>query len=332
MEKMAKINYSELTSEKINDFISTFSLKPLSRGYANTLGTALRRTLLSSITSCASFAVKINGVNHEFDILKGVREDIVELLGNIRQIRFIYNEELFEAPGSFVKIYFHTNKDGLITAGDIDFPSGLEIINPDLEIAHLFEGELEFELYIRAGRGFIDFEDNKRIIREYENRFESKIKSGQVLAIDSDFSPIKKISYEVEELNSASLVIEEELKLRIETDGTVTAKDALSHASQILIAHFQVIGNIENIEEINLFDSVKIEKENNEMRSMDIEKLELSVRSINALHRAGYRKVEDLLSLTEEEFSNIKNLGKKSVDDIMNKILLFKENLNKGEE
>ncbi|WP_338867190.1 DNA-directed RNA polymerase subunit alpha [[Mycoplasma] gypis] len=329
---MAKINYCELTSERINDFVTTFTAEPLSRGFAITLGTALRRTLLSSITSCAPFAVKINKVEHEFQVIEGVEEDVVTILQNLTNIRFTYNEELFK-DDSIVKISFSTKKQGAIYAGDITYPSGLKIVNPDQEIAHLSNGfDFEFEMYLRGGRGFVDFEENKTVIQNYGPRLESKIKDGQFLAVDSDFSPVKKVQIKTEELNSESLLVQEKLFLRIETDGTKEAKQALYEASQILIGHLQIIGNIDKLQEINIFKEEKIEKVVDEKTLVPIEKLDLTIRSLNALHRAGYKTVEDLLKLTEEELSNIKNLGKKSVEDILKKIGSWKEIYEKGDE
>ncbi|QJR43991.1 DNA-directed RNA polymerase subunit alpha [Mycoplasma miroungirhinis] len=332
MEKMTKIHYAELTTEKINEFDSTFSLQPLSRGFADTLGTALRRTLLSSITSCSIFAIKIANVHHEFEILSGIREDIVTLLSNLRHIRFKYIPELFDQPNTVIKVSFNFSGKKIIYAGDIQSDI-LEIVNTDLYIAEIEEGgQLQVDLFIKSGRGYVDFEENKKIVATLGSKLDSKITNGQILTVDSDFSPVKKISYEVKELNSSSTIIEEELILRVAVDGTIVAAEALSQASQILIAHLQIIGNVDNIQEIRLFEDVAQEKENNQMRSMDIEKLGLTIRSKNALHRAGYYKVDDLLNLTEDELSNIKNLGKKSVDDIVKKINTFRENLNKGDE
>ncbi|MGX9340777.1 DNA-directed RNA polymerase subunit alpha [Mycoplasma sp. 128] len=332
MEKMAKMNYSELNSERVDEFSSTFSLKPLSRGFANTLGTALRRTLLSSITSCAPFAIKINKVEHEFSTIDGIREDVVTLLQNLTKIRFTYNEELFN-KNQIVKVSFRSNKIGEVYARDIEFPSGLEIVNKDCYIADIQkDGDLEFDMFLRAGRGFVDFEDNKAYIQTLEQRLDSKIKSGQYLAVDSDFSPVKKISFQTIELNSSSALVEEELLMRVETDGTVEAREALSQASKILIAHLQVIGNVQNIEQIDLFEDEKIEKPVDDKLILPIEKLDLTIRSVNALHRAGYNTIDDLVKLSEDELGNIKNLGKKSVDDIIKKIQMWKESTNKGDE
>ncbi|WP_330463540.1 DNA-directed RNA polymerase subunit alpha [Metamycoplasma gateae] len=319
MEKIQKITYKELVAEKINDFNTTFVIEPLARGYANTMGTVLRRTLLSSITSVAPFAIKINNVEHEFQTISGLKEDAITLVRNIRNIRFVYNPELFENE-NLAKISFKSNKEGEIFAYDIPSVPGLDIVNKDQYIANIAKGgSLEFDLFLRKGRGFIDFEENKSVISHYGSRLESSIKNGQFLAIDSDFSPVKKCAISFEELNSSSKLIEERLKINIETDGTLQAKDAIEQAAKIIVAHFQIIGNIDALETVKLFEDNKEKKEKDIKSSIPIEKLNLTIRSLNALRRAKYNTVEEIIKLSDEDLSNIKNLGKKSIEDIIQK-------------
>lgn len=319
MEKIQKITYKELVAEKKDDFNTTFVIEPLMRGYGQTLGTVIRRTLLSSITTVAPFAIKINEVDHEFQTIKGIKEDAITLVANIRKIRFTYNPELFEEE-NLAKISFKTNKEGEVFASDIKDVPGLEIVNKDQYIATISKnGSLEFDLFLRSGRGFIDFEENKTVITEYGPKLESKIKHGQFLAMDSDFSPIKKVGFTVEELNSSSKTIEESLKIRVETDGTIEAQTAMEQAAKIIIAHFQIIGNIDALETIELFDESKEKKEKAPQASVSIEKLNLTIRSLNALRRAGYNTIDEIMKLSDEELSNIKNLGKKSVQDIIDR-------------
>lgn len=319
MEKIQKITYKELVAEKINDFNTTFVIEPLARGYANTMGTVLRRTLLSSITSVAPFAIRINNVEHEFQTISGLKEDAITLVRNIRNIRFVYNPELFETE-NLAKISFKSNKEGEIFAHDIPSVPGLDIVNKDQYIANIAKGgSLEFDLFLRKGRGFIDFEENKSVISHYGSRLESSIKNGQFLAIDSDFSPVKKCAISFEELNSSSKLIEERLKINIETDGTLQAKDAIEQAAKIIVAHFQIIGNIDALETVKLFEDNKEKKEKDIKSSIPIEKLNLTIRSLNALRRAKYNTVEEIIKLSDEDLSNIKNLGKKSIEDIIQK-------------
>ncbi|TPR53657.1 DNA-directed RNA polymerase subunit alpha [Metamycoplasma neophronis] len=319
MEKIQKITYKELVAEKTNDFNTTFVIEPLMRGFGNTIGTVIRRTLLSSITSVAPFAIKINNVEHEFQTISGIKEDAITLVANIRKIRFVYTPELFEKE-NLAKVSFKTNKEGEVYASEIESIPGLEIVNKDQYIANISKGgSLEFDLFLRTGRGFIDFEENKHVIDEYGPKLESKIKKGQYLAIDSDFSPIKKCGISFEDLNSSSKTIEERLKIHVETDGTIEAKDAMEQAAKIIVAHFQIIGNIDALETIELFDENKEKKEKAPKSSIPIEKLNLTIRSLNALRRSGYTSIDEIMKLSDEELSNIKNLGKKSVQDIIDR-------------
>ncbi len=318
MEKIQKITYKELVAEKTNDFNTTFVIEPLMRGFGNTIGTVIRRTLLSSITSVAPFAIKINNVEHEFQTISGIREDAITLVANIRKIRFVYKPELFGKDNLF-KVSFKANEEGEVFASQIE-SQGLEIVNKDQYIATISKGgSLEFDLFLRSGRGYIDFEENKSIISEYGPKLESKIKKGQFLAIDSDFSPVKKCGISVEDLNSSSKTIEERLKIHVETDGTIQSKEALEQAAKIIFAHFQIIGNFDALETIQLFEENKETKDKTPKMSVSIEKLNLTIRSLNALKRSGYNTVDEIMKLSDEELSNIKNLGKKSVQDIIDR-------------
>ncbi|BDX52586.1 DNA-directed RNA polymerase subunit alpha [Metamycoplasma equirhinis] len=322
MEKIQKITYKELVAEKESDFKTTFVIEPLMRGYGNTMGTVIRRTLLSSITSVAPFAIKINNVEHEFQTIPGIKEDAITLVANIRKIRFTYNPEIF-TKDNLAKVslkFTNSNNESEVTASNIESIPGLDIVNLDQHIATLSDGAtLEFDLFLRTGRGFIDFEENKSVITEYGSKLVSKIENGQILAIDSDFSPVKKCGISYEDLNSSSKTIEERLKINIETDGTVLAKEAMEQAAKIIVAHFQIIGNIDALETINLFDENKEKKEKTPRAQISIEKLNLTIRSLNALKRAGFNTIDELEKLSDEELSNIKNLGKKSVQDIVDK-------------
>ncbi|MBD3899033.1 DNA-directed RNA polymerase subunit alpha [Metamycoplasma hominis] len=319
MKKIQKITYKELVAEKVSDFNTTFVIEPLMRGYGNTIGTVIRRTLLSSITSVAPFAIKISHVEHEFTAIEGLREDAITLVANIRKIRFAYDPELFEKD-NLAKISFKSTKEGEVHASDIETIPGLDIVNKDQYIATISKnGSLEFELYLRTGRGYVSFEDNKKTILEYGPKLESKIKNGQFLAMDSDFSPIKKVAILFEELNSTSNIIEERLKIKVETDGTIEAKNVMEEAAKIIVAHFQIIGNIDALGTIDLFDDQKEKHEKTPKVSVSIDKLNLTIRSLNALRRAGFNNVDEIMKLSDEELSNIKNLGKKSVQDIIDR-------------
>ncbi|RMA78600.1 DNA-directed RNA polymerase subunit alpha [Metamycoplasma subdolum] len=328
MEKIQQINYKELKSERVSDFDTVYIIEPLMRGFANTIGTVIRRTLLSSITSAAPFAIKINNVKHEYETIEGIKEDVITLISNIRKIRFTYTPEAF-GKDNLAKISFKTNKEGEIFASDIEgflTTGGIEIINKDQYICTITKKQVfEFDLFLRTGRGYIDFEENKNTILEYGPKLESKIKNGQFIAIDSDFSPVKRCAIKTEELNTSSKTIEERLRIELVTDKTVDCDEAMEQAAKIIIAHFQIIGNIDAKKTIELFDENKVKKEKTKQVSQTIEKLNLTIRSLNALRRAGYETIEELIKLTDDDLANIKNLGKKSVEDIIQKIHDWKE-------
>lgn len=333
MKKYAKVYYNENTNKQISDFNTIFELKPLERGLGHTLGNALRRTALSSITSASVFAIKIAGIDHEFSVLDNVVEDVVTILNNLKKIRFRFNESLFEANPIQV-VSFTGSKVGQLRAKDITSTGGLEIVNIDQHIADVSkQGALQFELFICAGKGFVDFETNKKKVAELEGQLHSTLQTGSILAVDSDFSPVISVNYEASEINSSNPIVEEKLVLSLKTDGTVFAKDAIAEAAKILIAHLQIVSNTENldIKAEDFFEEIKFKETAPKKNSLDLSSLDLSVRSLNALHRAHYYKVSDIQELTREELENIKNLGKKSVQEIIEKLREHNIELKLGE-
>ncbi|MGZ9428935.1 DNA-directed RNA polymerase subunit alpha [Mycoplasma sp. 1012] len=335
MQKMAKVNYKEEKENKHSDYFTSFVLEPLERGFANTLGTALRRTILSSVSSVAPFAIRIEKVNHEFQAIDNVEEDVVTLLNNLKKVKFIYNKEVFidKKP---VRVSFNYDKftEKNIFAKDIQLPAGVTIVNPDQQIATLSKANaLKFEMFLLSGRGFVSFEDNKKNILEYGSELESNLKSGTILAVDSDFSPVTNVQYKFSELNSASNIIQEKLEFNVKTDGTVEAKEVIAQAAKILIAHLKIVSNTENLEinEKDYFEEEKVKEETPKDKSIDINDLSLTVRSLNALRRAGFRTVADLEKIDEEELNNVKNLGKKSVQEIIEKLAERGISLKKGD-
>ena len=333
MSKITKINYNEIKSKKISENNTAFVIQPLERGMANTLGTSIRRILVSSIFGISSFAAKINGITHEYAPIPGVSVDVITLLSNLSLIKFNYNEELFQSD-EIIKIYFKNEKEGPIRVGDLNIPSELKLAsNDDVIIADAAKkGALEFELFLRADRGYYDSDFNKLIIKKNSSNMDSKIKSGSFIAMDSNFSPIVKVSVNVEELNTSSYAVQEKLEFTIETNGTIDAKEALSQAGKIMIAHMQVIGNIENLDLNNIFEDEAPKKENSKFETMTIDDLDLTVRSTNGLRRAKISKVSELISLSESELKNINSIGEKSVNEIVAKLEELKIFLNKGDE
>ena len=333
MPKITKINYNEIKSKKISENNTTFVIQPLERGMTNTLGTSIRRVLLSSIYGVASFAAKISGISHEYAPIAGVDVDVITLLSNLSLIKFNYNPEVFQED-TIIKVYFKNENEGVIKVSDLNIPSELTLsTSGDMVIANAAKkGALEFELFLRADRGYYDSDFNKIIIKESSSKMDSKIKSGSFIAIDSNFSPIVKVSTNVEELNTSSYAVQEKLEFTIETNGTIEAKDALSQAGEIMIAHMQVIGNIENLDLNNIFEDETPKKEDSKFESMTIDDLDLTVRSTNGLRRAKISKVSELISLSESELKNINSIGEKSVNEIVAKLEELKIFLNKGDE
>ncbi|WP_426461486.1 DNA-directed RNA polymerase subunit alpha [Mycoplasma hafezii] len=320
--------------KQVGEYETTFVLQGLERGFGNTLGVALRRVLLSSITSLAPFAVRIEGVEHEFQTIKDVVEDVPSLIMNLRKVRFLYNPETI-SDSDIIKVTLTSDEKGKIISRDLEVKNhaGIEVIDHNLHIAEVMtEGALKLELFLRPGRGFMSFEENKAFLNKKEAELESDIKRGKFIAVDSNFSPIDKVFYNVTELNSSSTKIEEALEFTIKTDGTVKAKDAIKTASEILIAHLQVIGDVDQMTKIDLFEEEVSEAENKDEDDIDITQLNLSVRSLNALKRIKKTKLSQIASMKYEELEQTKNLGKKSIQEIVDKLKEHGYELKEGDE
>ncbi|WP_027334361.1 DNA-directed RNA polymerase subunit alpha [Mycoplasma elephantis] len=338
MDKYTKLKYRETKEKSISEFQSQFTVQPLERGLGNTIGVALRRTLLSSISGIAPFAIRFANVRHEFETLPGVVEDMARLILNVRKINFSYNPELFK-DDEIVKVSFKADKPGrqtytgqdLIVSGE----GGVQVVNRDVEIATADKGKLEFELFLTSGRGFRSFEENKEFVNYKSAKLvtsNSAFSSSKLIAIDSDFSPIKNVNIFVEELNSASAKIEEKLTIDITTNNTVSAKDVLSQAAQILIAHFQVIGKVENLDEIDVFEKEVNKTTEASTITLELSELELSPRSSNSLCRHGITSIHQLTQMRLEELRQIRNLGDLSVKEIVAKLKEHGYELKEGEE
>ncbi|WKX02297.1 DNA-directed RNA polymerase subunit alpha [Candidatus Mycoplasma mahonii] len=319
MQKFNKLKYNEIETKKISEFESSFVLKPLERGFGNTLGNALRRVVLSSISGVAPFAVKIKGADHEFQTLARVTEDVVALILNIKTLKFVYDREIFQ-DDEVIKVSLKSPK-GEVTAKNMTMPAGVELVDPDHYVGTATEvAGLELELFLTVGRGFRTYEENKELIKKYVNKIESSITLGSLIAIDSDFSPVDKVSYESVELNSSSAIIEEKLTINIKTDGSVDAKDAIAQGAQILSTHLGIVADVANLDKEEIFEEFISGGVKDDKRPMSITALDLSVRSYNCLKRAELETVEDLAKLTKREIQEIKNLGAKSVDEIIAKL------------
>ena len=283
---------------------SKFVCEPLERGYGVTIGNSLRRILLSSLPGCAITSVKINGVLHEFSSIPNVVEDVPEIIVNLKNVRLKFAEE----EEKVLRIDF--NGEGEVTAGDIQTDGTVEILNPDLHIATVSEGgHLVMELTANRGRGYVPSDKNKTPDQDIS-----------VLPIDSIYTPVKKVNYQIENTRVGQMVDLDRLVIEVWTDGSLKPYEALSLAAKILTGHLELFIDLS---EATKNTKVMIEKEENKKERIlekSIEELELSVRSFNCLKRAGISTVEDLANKTESDMMKVRNLGKKSLDEVVAKL------------
>ncbi|EHL18277.1 DNA-directed RNA polymerase, alpha subunit [Peptoanaerobacter stomatis] len=281
-----------------------FVLEPLERGFATTVGNSLRRVLLSSLPGVAVTAIKIDKVMHEFSTIKGVKEDVVELMLTLKELSMQMETDTEEV------IRIEAKGECEITAGDIICPAGVEILNKDLHIATLSEdAELKMEMYINKGRGYISADTNKQ----------KGLPIG-VLPMDSIYTPVKKVNYYIEKVSVSENPEFEKLILEIWTNKTVSPKDGLSVASKILVEHLNMF--VDLTDSVNAME-IMVEKEQDvkeKALEMTIEELDLSVRSYNCLKRANINTVEQLTAKSEDEMMKVRNLGKKSLEEVIQKL------------
>lgn len=281
-----------------------FVCEPLERGYGVTIGNSLRRILLSSLPGAAITSVKIEGVVHEFSTIANVVEDVPEIIVNLKMVRL----KLHENEEKTIRI--DVKGEGEVTAADIITDSSVEVLNPDLHIATLSEGaHLQIEMTVDMGRGYNSAEKNKK-----ENQ------PIDVLPIDSIYTPVKKVNYAVENTRVGQNIDYDKLTIELWTDGSLAPYEALSLAAKVMTSHLELFIDLS---ETAKNTQVMIEKEENKKEKvleMSIEDLELSVRSFNCLKRAGISTVEDITNLTESELMKVRNLGKKSLDEVTFKI------------
>ena len=287
-----------------NNNYAKFVCEPLERGYGVTIGNSLRRILLSSLTGCALTSVKIEGVLHEFSSIPNVVEDVPEIIVNLKNVRlkFTENEE------KVMRINF--KGEGEVTAGDIITDGTVEILNPDLHIATVAEGgQLIMELTADMGRGYSPSEKNKKPNQDIS-----------VLPIDSIYTPVKKVNYQVKNTRVGQMVDYDKLIIEVWTDGSLKAHEALSLAAKVMTGHLELFIDLS---EATKNTQVMIEKEESKKEKVletSIEELELSVRSFNCLKRAGIATVEDLTNRSENDMMKVRNLGKKSLDEVIAKL------------
>ncbi len=307
MLKFEKPNYK--VKEYIeNDHYGKFEIEPLERGFGTTLGNALRRVMLSSLPGDAITSVKIDGVAHEFQKIDGVIEDVTAIVLNLKSV-VIKNHSKDENK----IIRLKANTPGAVTAGDIEPDADIEILNPEQVIATLVEGgSINMEMTLGSGRGYTRAEDNKKLMGD-------KIKNN-VIAIDSLYSPIERINYEVESARVGQNNNFDKLIFEVWTNGSITPEESISLASRILIEHFEILADLNEIaDETGLMIS-KAEDPSQKALETSIDDLDLSVRAYNCLKRAGMTTVQDLTDKTENEMMKIRNLGKKSLKEVIDKV------------
>ena len=305
------------------DNYGKFIIEPLERGYGLTIGNSLRRILLSSLPGASIYAVEIEGVRHEFSSLKGVEEDVTGIILNLKDLVLKIDDDENE-----VKVLkLDVKGPAVVTAKDIELPAFVTCINPDLEIAHVAEGgSLNMHLYARNGRGYVTSAGNKIDTRKAR---ELGTTSLGYIATDSNYSPIVRCSYAVEPTRVGHDSNFDKLTLEVWTDGSITPQRAIALAAEMLIVNLQPFVDLEKaVEEMNMLKEEVVVQEN-KFENMPIEELDLSVRSYNCLKRAGIATVLELTDRTEEDMMKVKNLGKKSLKEIKEKLagigLSFKE-------
>ena len=297
-----------------------FVVEPLERGYGTTLGNSLRRIMLSSLPGSAVSAVKIKGVLHEFSSIPGVKEDVTEIIMNIKELAIKNNSSSNEPKTAYIEF----TGEGVVTAGDINVDSDIEILNPDLVIATLSGGmdsRLDMELTITNGRGYVGADKGKREDASIDE-----------IAVDAIYTPVERVNLTVENTRVGQITDYDKLTLDVFSNGTLSPDEAVSLAAKVLCEHLNLFVDLsENAKAAE----VMVEKEDDEKEKvleMNIDELELSVRSYNCLKRAGINTVEELTNKTPEDMMKVRNLGRKSLEEVLAKLKELGLSLNSSEE
>ena len=295
-----------------------FVVEPLERGFGTTLGNSLRRVLLSSLPGVAVTSIKIDGVVHEFSTIEGVKEDVTEIVLNVKGI----TAKLYSDTPKTVRI--EASGEGEVTAGSIQQDAEIEVLNPDWHIATLADGaKLIMELVFDKGRGYVPAERNKQAAEQA---------SLNALPVDSIYTPVLKVNYTVENTRVGQITDYDKLTLEVWTDGTISAKEAVSLAARIMTEHLNLFVTLSQEAMDAEIMVEKDDKVKEKAREMTIEELDLSVRSFNCLKRAGINTVEDLINKSEDEMMKVRNLGRKSLEEVMAKLDSLGFTLTKDDE
>ena len=305
MIEFEKPNY-KITDYVESNFYGKFEIEPLERGFGTTLGNALRRVMLSSLPGSAISSVKIEGVLHEFQTIEGVLEDVTTIILNLKQVVVKNHSKEIKT------IRISKTEEGPVTAGDIAHDSDIEIINPDLVIANVAKGgKLIMEMTVSNGRGYVRSEENKKLL---------DIRKVGVIAIDSIFTPIDRISYDVEPARVGQNENYDKLILNVWTKGSMKPEEAIALASRILIEHFNILTNLSNIADMTGMMIEKTEDPKVKALETTIEDLDFSVRAYNCLKRENIHTLQDLVNKSENDMMKIRNLGKKSLKEVLDKV------------
>ncbi|MFO7572970.1 MAG: DNA-directed RNA polymerase subunit alpha [Gaiellaceae bacterium] len=299
---MMEFQIPRIVHEEMDEKRGVFVIEPLDRGFGHTFGNSLRRVLLSSLEGAAVTAVKIESVAHEFTTLPGVREDVTDIILNLKNLIV-----RLHGASPEIEVYIAKKGPGVVTAADIEAPADLEILNPELEIANLDKGKLEMALTVGRGRGYVPAELNRGP--------ETAI---GVVPIDSIFSPVRRVAYEVEAARVGQRTDYDKLVLDVTTDGSIDPRDAIAKSAEILIRQLAIFTDLDRIEgfaEVTAEAAAEAPVMHG-MENFPIEELELGVRSYNCLKRVGIETIGDLTSKSENELVAIPNFGRKSIEEV----------------
>lgn len=312
-----KIEIAEISEDKR---YGRFVIEPLERGYGTTLGNSLRRIMLSSLPGAAVSQVKIEGVLHEFSSIPGVKEDVTEIIMNIKELSIKNSSESGEPKIAYIEF----EGEGVVTAADIQADSDIEILNPELVIAHLNGGadsKLFMELTITRGRGYVSSDKNK-----------TEDMPVGMISIDSIYTPVERVNLSVQNTRVGQITDYDKLTLDVYTNGTLAPDEAVSLAAKVLSEHLSLFINLsESAQKVDVMVETK-DDEKEKVLEMSIDELELSVRSHNCLKRAGINTVEELCNKTSEDMMKVRNLGRKSLEEVLAKLKELGLSLNSNEE
>ena len=317
--KEMKVNDEEISGVKstiIKDNYGKFTIEPLEKGFGLTIGNSLRRVLLSALPGASVFAVQIEGVTHEFSALPGVVEDVTTIILNLKGLVLKVGNTTSTDGEYTLEINVSGEKE--VTAADINCPSEVEVINKDLVIAHVSEGgKLTMRIFVRNGRGYLTSEGNKSQ-KFYKDKYANV---ANVIATDSNYSPVVKVSYKVEPTRVQHDSNFDKLVLEIETNGSMNPQDAIALSAQMLVKHFEVISKIiTTYEPVDMFAEEVTVVNDEPQTDGQIEDLDLSMRSYNCLKRANITTIKDLVNTSEGDLNRVRNLGRKSIKEIKDKL------------